>query len=183
MSVSIAGVAISLSIGEILAIFYNLGLAQKPPGGAAPQPSIIHDLFALRHSAFSLHFEGVSLEWDFNFDRISSHVLISISFLISDLFKIIIKTYLYWISESFIGDVSAPNRTRTWLILSNRRVSFPCSISRTKRSPTPDFWDSSTYASPNSFRLAFIYFAKLISYYTLKGIKYWNQSYFIFERV
>ena len=50
---------------------------------------------------------------------------------------------------------SCPKRASTWFTLSIRKVCFPCSNSRTKRSPTPALAAKSTCVSPNRLRISF----------------------------
>ncbi len=52
--------------------------------------------------------------------------------------------------------ISFPNSASTWFTLSSRSVCLPCSISRTKRSPTPDLSAKSTCVSLHWRRISFL---------------------------
>lgn len=84
----------------------------------------------------------------------------------------------------FTGPRQSPNRARTSFTLSIRNVCLPCSMSLTKRRPTPARLASSTCERPFFFRLCLIcsdsvILLYLIGYkdneyilnYTKKGIK------------
>lgn len=73
---------------------------------------------------------------------------------------------------------SCPNSASTWFILSMRSVCLPCSSSRTKRSPTPDFSAKSTCVRLNMRRRSFTNAAIDVSIYII--IPFRVQIYIIY---
>ena len=63
---------------------------------------------------------------------------------------------------------SAPNNINTWLTLSIRNMGFPCSISRTTRSPTPALAAKSSWVRFSDFLFFFKYCDSIK--YTLSGL-------------
>ena len=83
---------------------------------------------------------------------------------------------------------SLPKRFNIWFTLSRRKVCLPCSNSRTRRKPTPDFSESSTCVRLYCLRIAFTYFESVVCsidaiYYTLSGTNIMKVPYFTPYRV
>ena len=95
----------------------------------------------------------------------------------------------YNFSDIGTTPTSLPKRFNIWFTLSRRKVCLPCSNSRTRRNPTPDFSESSTCVRLYCLRIAFTYLesvvcsidtinytlsganiVKVFSFYTLSGI-------------
>ena len=83
---------------------------------------------------------------------------------------------LFSVSVLVIGTIptSLPKRFNIWFTLSRRKVCLPCSNSRTRRKPTPDFSESSTCVRLYCLRIAFTYFERVVCSiyainYTLSG--------------